>query len=106
MPAPTLKSNIAQELRALIQLGSATPDDAASLVRVLQNRFGQVEPGDVLPSIRELKDHYNVARDTVRDAIGVLSREGLVVPKRGIGTVVRDTTPVLMHYSPDKPSRT
>jgi hypothetical protein len=49
---------------------------------------------------------YDVARDTVRDAIGLLTHEGLVTPKRGTGTVVREIDPVTLSYSPRTPAQT
>lgn len=67
---------------------------------------GQYQPGDVLPAIPELIDRYSVARETVRDAISLLTNEGLVLPKRGRGTVVRETDPVNLHYAPSSPART
>ncbi|MCP2169770.1 GntR family transcriptional regulator [Goodfellowiella coeruleoviolacea] len=67
---------------------------------------GQYSPGDTLPAIPELMERYHVARDTVRDAIRALSLEGLVTPLRGVGTVVRDTSPVALAYQPAAPART
>jgi GntR family transcriptional regulator len=106
MAALTLKQRIAQELRLLIHLGGTTIADPAEPNSDLRDRFGPVMAGDTLPSIRELQEHYDVARDTVRDAISVLVHEGLVIPRRGIGTVVRDITPVVVPYNPDAPSQT
>uniref|UniRef100_UPI003F499668 GntR family transcriptional regulator n=1 Tax=Amycolatopsis sp. CA-290885 TaxID=3239925 RepID=UPI003F499668 len=67
---------------------------------------GDYPPGSTLPAIPELMTRYNVARDTVRDAIGLLTNEGLVIPKRGIGTVVRELDPVDLHYSASAPAQT
>jgi GntR family transcriptional regulator len=67
---------------------------------------GGVLPGDTIPSIRELMQRYNVARDTVRDAVAVLTHEGLVIPRQGIGTIVRDVQPLELHSEPDVAPRT
>ena len=55
---------------------------------------GQLGPGSQLPSERELVDLYAVSRPTVRQAIGVLRSEGLVVAQHGRGLFVRSTPPV------------
>lgn len=67
---------------------------------------GEYPPGSTLPPIPELMARHQVARDTVRDAIGLLTNEGLVTPKRGIGTVVRAIDPVMLSYSSSAPART
>lgn len=67
---------------------------------------GEYEPGSSLPSLLDLMSRYNVARDTVRDAIGLLTNEGLVIPKRGVGTVVREIDPVSLNYSATAPAKT
>lgn len=77
---------------------------AAELREAIVN--GQYSPGDTLPAIPELMERYGVARDTVRDAVRALALEGLVTPLRGVGTVVRDTTPVSLSYNPSAPART
>lgn len=66
----------------------------------------EYKPGETLPAIVDLMARYGVARDTVRDALSLLSNEGLVLPQRGRGTVVRETDPVALHYSPAAPART
>ncbi|MGV0814809.1 FCD domain-containing protein [Mycolicibacterium boenickei] len=47
--------------------------------------LGQFRPGDRLPTERELSDVLNVSRTTVRAAVGVLEREGLITVRRGRG---------------------
>ncbi|MCW3036181.1 MAG: putative transcriptional regulator, GntR family [Actinobacteria bacterium] len=49
---------------------------------------GELAPGQRLPSEPELAEHYNVARNTVRLALGLLRAEGLVHTGRGRGTFV------------------
>ncbi|MDQ7848816.1 MAG: FadR/GntR family transcriptional regulator [Armatimonadota bacterium] len=53
---------------------------------------GRLRPGDRLPPERELAQAFGVSRDSVRDAIRVLELAGLVVPRQGEGTVVRELT--------------
>jgi GntR family transcriptional regulator, transcriptional repressor for pyruvate dehydrogenase complex len=50
---------------------------------------GRLKPGDRLPSERELAEVFGVSRSSVRDAIRVLEMRGLVEPKHGEGTLVR-----------------
>lgn len=44
--------------------------------------------GDKLPSENELSQQYNFSRQTVRQAFGVLEKEGLLLRERGSGTYV------------------
>jgi GntR family transcriptional regulator len=55
---------------------------------------GQLGPGFILPSERELMDGYGVARGTARQAIATLRTEGLIVTERGRGAIVRERPPV------------
>lgn len=50
---------------------------------------GDFPPGAALPKIADLMRRYNVARGTVREALRVLTSEGLVTTVRGSGTIVR-----------------
>lgn len=45
-------------------------------------------PGGTLPSIEQLMREFEVARVTVRQAINLLAKDGLVSPQRGRGTFV------------------
>lgn len=54
---------------------------------------GQLRPGDRLPTERELAEQLGVSRSSVRDAIRVLQLMGLVEPRQGEGTLVRDLNP-------------
>lgn len=49
---------------------------------------GQWNEGSKLPSLEALVDEFGVARVTVRQAVELLSREGLVSPQQGRGTFV------------------
>lgn len=50
---------------------------------------GEYAPGAQLPSERELVERHAVSRPTIRQAIGVLRTEGLVVAEHGRGLFVR-----------------
>lgn len=49
---------------------------------------GRWAPGDKVPTESELCEHFDVARGTVRQALGELESEGLVERSRGRGTFV------------------
>jgi GntR family transcriptional repressor for pyruvate dehydrogenase complex len=51
---------------------------------------GAFRPGDKLPSERDLCVKLGVGRSSVRDAIRTLQAEGILEPRQGHGTVVRD----------------
>ncbi|MFG2890158.1 GntR family transcriptional regulator [Streptomyces sp. NPDC048248] len=52
--------------------------------QVLRGAF----PSGVLPDERDLVAEFDTSRNTVREALGLLRDEGLVVRRRGVGTVV------------------
>jgi len=49
---------------------------------------GELQPGDAVPSERELARNYDVSLMTARHALAELEREGLVDRRRGAGTFV------------------
>ncbi len=51
---------------------------------------GTLTAGDLLPSETELCKAFDISRSTVRQAIGALESEGLVVRKQGRGTFVAE----------------
>lgn len=51
---------------------------------------GQLSPGDLLPSEAELCSSLGISRSTVRQAIGTLAMEGLVVRRQGKGTFIAE----------------
>jgi GntR family transcriptional repressor for pyruvate dehydrogenase complex len=51
-------------------------------------RTGKAQPGDKLPSVRELCAMFEVGRTAVRDAITALKGKGLVEVRHGDGTFV------------------
>lgn len=64
----------------------------AQLVGIIKRHIssGALAVGDLLPSEAELCRCFDISRNTVRQAIGELEAEGLVVRKRGKGTFVAD----------------
>ncbi|MFG1961486.1 GntR family transcriptional regulator [Nonomuraea sp. NPDC049028] len=50
---------------------------------------GDLAPGAALPSEAELRRRFAASRNTVRQALSVLEREGLVVAEHGRGRFVR-----------------
>jgi GntR family transcriptional regulator len=57
---------------------------------------GQLEPGDPVPSERDLAKTHHVSLMTARHALASLEREGLVERRRGIGTFV---APPKIHFN-------
>ena len=64
----------------------------SQLVGIIKQNIssGKLGVGDLLPSESELCRAMGISRNTVRQAIGELEEEGLVVRKRGKGTFVAD----------------
>lgn len=54
---------------------------------------GTIPPGRRIPSIVEMEQTYNVARDTLRKATRLLKEEGLVETVQGMGLYVVDRQP-------------
>ncbi|MGA6984747.1 MAG: FadR/GntR family transcriptional regulator [Terriglobales bacterium] len=52
----------------------------------------KLKPGDKLPSERELAEMLQVSRSSIRDAIRGLELMGLVEPRQGAGTIVREVS--------------
>ena len=65
------------------------------LADLLRGRIarGQWRAGDRLPTLEALTREFDVARVTVRQAVEVLSREGIVSPQQGRGTFVTAAPP-------------
>ena len=57
----------------------------------------KLRPGDKLPAERELVEMLGVSRSSVRDAIRKLELLGLVEPRQGAGTVVRDVSDAVVN---------
>lgn len=54
--------------------------------RQIQN--GELRPGDAMPSLRQVCDHFGVALTTANRAYRALKLEGLTLARSGVGTVV------------------
>ncbi|MER7897317.1 GntR family transcriptional regulator [Streptomyces sp. NPDC096046] len=66
----------------------------ATYVQIVQQtkqalRLGLLEPGDKLPTAREVVEATAINPNTVLKAYRELEREGLVEARRGLGTFVR-----------------
>ena len=64
----------------------------SQLVSIVKRNItaGTLGAGELLPSEAELCKTFNISRSTVRQAIGSLEAEGLVVRKQGRGTFVAE----------------
>jgi DNA-binding transcriptional regulator YhcF (GntR family) len=62
-----------------MQMAKMLKDDIAS---------GIWKPGDVLPSIKELAEHFHTSAKVPRKALALLAEEGLTVPRRSVGSIV------------------
>jgi len=65
------------------------------LARAIREQIaaGTYKMGDRLPSENELSEEFNFSRQTVRQALGILEREGYLVRRRGSGTYVAKESP-------------
>lgn len=66
-------------------------------------RDGSVPPGERLPGERQLAGHFGVSRETVRQALEVLRRDGLVATDRRGSHATLPGLPV--ETAPRRPSR-
>lgn len=64
---------------------------AAALRRRIEE--GRWNPGDRISTLEELEQEFHVARVTVRQAVDLLEKEGLVQRRQGRGTFVIGTLP-------------
>jgi GntR family transcriptional repressor for pyruvate dehydrogenase complex len=53
---------------------------------------GVLKPGDLLPPERDLAQKFGVGRSSIRDAIRTLEVMGILDPRQGHGTVVREVS--------------
>jgi GntR family transcriptional repressor for pyruvate dehydrogenase complex len=83
MPAP-LKSGF-----EVIRRNKVYEEVAKQIERLILKKL---KPGDKLPSERELAEMLQVSRSSIRDAIRGLELMGLVEPRQGAGTIVRELT--------------
>jgi GntR family transcriptional regulator, transcriptional repressor for pyruvate dehydrogenase complex len=82
------------ELEAIRRNKTKVYEDVAKLLgrRILEH----LKPGDLLPPERELGRMLGVSRSSVRDAIRSLEVMGLVEPRQGVGTIVREPSTELL----------
>ncbi|MGW1021983.1 GntR family transcriptional regulator [Streptomyces niveus] len=64
-----------------------------------QIRTNDLEPGDVLPTSRELAERFGVTPKTVGAGIDILKSEGLVVGEQGGRRRVRATRPIVWNLT-------
>jgi GntR family transcriptional regulator, transcriptional repressor for pyruvate dehydrogenase complex len=81
MPAP-LKSDF-----EVVRRNKVYEEVAKQIERLILKKL---KPGDKLPSERELAEMLQVSRSSIRDAIRGLELMGLVEPRQGAGTIVRE----------------
>lgn len=82
MPEEMVKSEF-----EVIRRSKVYEEVARQLERMILKKL---HPGDKLPSERELAENLGVSRSSIRDAIRSLELVGLVEPRQGAGTVVRE----------------
>lgn len=73
-------------------LGASPVPRYIQLADIFRQRIarGVWTEGGMLPSIEKLMEEFSVARVTVRQAVKLLSGEGLVSPHRGRGTLINE----------------
>lgn len=57
-------------------------------------REGRLKPEDRLPTQEELTRHFAVSLAPVKQALSELEERGIITRRQGLGTFVRDTTPL------------
>ncbi len=73
----------------IIRRNKVYEDVARQIERLILKKL---HPGDKLPSERELAETLSVSRSSIRDAIRSLELMGMVEPRQGAGTIVREIT--------------
>ncbi len=87
--------------RDVVQRTPLLAEKVANIVRQ-EIAGGTYAAGDRLPTEREMSEHYGVSRAIVREALGRLKHDGMVVSRQGSGVFVADgTEPTLrLHVVP------
>jgi len=62
----------------------------------------ELPPGSRIETLEELVEKYQVSHTTVRRALDLLERDGMLIRKRGAGTFVRQDVDLVDWYSTDK----
>ena len=81
------------------QIGKRTVKDQISDKIAYMIHSGLLQPGDELPSERELASTLSVSRETVRSAIGVLQAKHMVEVSQGARTRILGTGPFKLYES-------
>ncbi len=63
---------------------------------------GQLQPGDRIPSDRQLAEEWGISRVTAQKVTTALRAEGLVETATGVGTTVRDISATQHHSAADR----
>jgi len=58
---------------------------------------GRLQPGDQLPTVRQMAVDLRVNANTVAKVYLTLEREGVLVTRRGVGTFIADSVPKSAH---------
>ena len=93
MAEPAFASNLDRS-----QLGSLSGQLAQQVLALIQN--DALEPGDRLPSVKELSDRFSVATPTMREALRLLQMAGNLDIRHGSGIYVRRPESRLMLTNP------
>lgn len=90
-------TDVQQLLAARASLEPNTlPELIAAAIRERIAR-GELQPGERLPSEPAFAAAYRVSRTTLRDALGILTKDGLVVRRHGRGTFVNNAARRALH---------
>ncbi len=82
------------------QIGKPRRDAKVPLYAQIMDSFsdairkGTLRSGDRLPSQTELAEYLGVSLAPVKQALGELEKQGIVMRRQGLGTFIRDITPV------------
>jgi len=88
LPTSTVSATAKPEFE-VIRRNKVYEEVARRLEQLIADRM---KPGDMLPPERELAENFGVSRSSIRDAIRRLELVGMVEPRQGSGTVVREVS--------------
>ena len=80
---PILEASLSEDDRLPLYL------QLSSLIRRCISS-GLLKPGDLLPSEAELCTRFGISRSTVRQALGELEEQGLILRRQGRGSFVAE----------------
>jgi len=100
-PAGPGLSRVSERVQSLMHRAPLLAEKLASAVRQ-EITQGSYKAGDRLPTEREMSEAFGVSRAIVREAMGRLKHDGIVVSRQGSGAFVADgTVPILrLHVVP------